>query len=73
MERAIKWFDPWQAVLNVPCWRPFMWETVLSYGSSYNEAHLRNIEQLQFEFAGGLHAPSSFHSKANPLTIHCEP
>lgn len=41
--------DPFQKVLNVPCWQAFMWETILSYGSSYNEKELLRIGQAIFQ------------------------
>jgi hypothetical protein len=45
MEAGLRTLDPWSKVLNIPCWMPFMWETILSYGSSYNAEMLMRIGQ----------------------------
>jgi hypothetical protein len=49
METMLRSLDPWDKVLNVPCWMPYMWETILSYGSNYNYAALIHIEQARYE------------------------
>jgi len=43
MEMLIRSLDPWDKVLNVPCWMGFMWPTILGYGSSYNAEMLVQI------------------------------
>lgn len=48
MEMLIRSLDPWDKVLNVPCWMGFMWETVLGYGSSYNASALMLIGQAKW-------------------------
>lgn len=55
MEMMLNSLDPFQKMLSVPCWQAFMWETILSYGSQYNEKHLLRIGQAVYELETRYH------------------
>jgi hypothetical protein len=59
MEMLLRSLDPWDKVLNIPCWFPFMWETILSYGSTYNAAVLSRISEAKWTFE--QHYPLKAH------------